>query len=179
MKCRGEWSSLLTVTEQVTGTSAGNAHSELFINISDRSLKPWSHCMFYPPSALIMLLLSEQLAQMLRGDPMCTPCDTKTSLLIALVHQRLHTHIHTEAQRGTSAHLSQTGVYSSLRATPIQGSFWLVEALPWVGAVSHSRHGNGLPWELCIKHTVQWSHKGLLWYIQYLSCMAAPYGCPL
>lgn len=38
-----------------------------------------------------------------------------------------------------------------------------------------SRHGNGLPWELCIKHTVQQSHRGTLQLIQYLRCM----GCPL
>lgn len=49
-ECCGEWSSLLTVTERVTETSAENGHSELFINNSDRSVKLTSHfvCFFFP-----------------------------------------------------------------------------------------------------------------------------------
>lgn len=89
MKCRGEWSSLLTVAERVTETSAENGHGKLFINNSDRSLKLTSHFMFFfPPPALIMLLLSEQLAQVQQKDPMCKHSDTITPLF----HQKLHTH---------------------------------------------------------------------------------------
>lgn len=117
MKCRGEWSSLLTVAERVTETSAENGHGKLFINNSDRSLKLTSHFMFFfPPPALIMLLLSEQLAQVQQKDPMCKHSDTITPLF----HQKLHTHV-------LEPNMAPLSTCHRLACTPpIQGFFSLI-----------------------------------------------------
>lgn len=60
------WVELITHCDTTTDRyiRPENAHSVLFINNSDRTLKLMSHFMFFPPTVLSMLLFSEQLAQM-------------------------------------------------------------------------------------------------------------------
>lgn len=119
------WVELITHCHRATDRyiSLENAHSKLFLNNSDRSLKLMSHFMFFPPHRSDHAPFVWTAGTDTTKDPMCEHSDTITSLFIALFHQKTHTHTCTEAQHGTLVHPSQTDVHSSLRATPIRGFF--------------------------------------------------------
>lgn len=109
---------------------------------------------------------------------MCKHLDTIAPLVKPLFHQRLCTHMSPRPTWHPCPPVTEWHVLHPLK------SFFLFSVIgrcaPQGGAVCYSRRSNGSPWELCIKHVAQQSHRGALQYVRmYLGCLPLPHGRPL